>query len=191
MQGALKQSYTSEADYLAAEQRSPEKHEYAAGQVFAMSGASIRHNQIVGGIYASLRAHAGACRVTFSDVKFKAHQLYYYPDLMVCCAPQLDEYCETQPCLIVEVLSESTEKIDRGEKLHNYQKVPELETYLRVSQQERRVDVYQRDGAFWRFRSLTDDAAIELSCPAMRLTLEAIDRGVAFDAQEPVRSSGA
>jgi Uma2 family endonuclease len=187
MQGALKQTYTSEADYLAAEQLSPEKHEYASGQVFAMSGASIRHNQIVGGIYAALRAHAGTCRVTFSDVKFKAQQLYYYPDLMVCCAPQSDAYCETQPCLIVEVLSDSTEKIDRGEKLHNYQKVAELETYVLVSQHERRVDVYQRDGASWRFQSMTDQAEIEPSCPAMRLTLDAVYQGVAFDVQDSPR----
>ena len=185
MTSALKSLYTSESDYLIAEQLSQEKSEYAGGQVFAMAGTSIRHNKISGNIYVALRAKASDdCRVSISDVKFKATQLYYYPDIMVACASNSDSHCETQPCLIVEVLSDSTEAIDRGEKMHNYQRVPELETYMLVSQTERRVDVYTRAGAFWRFESLVDDTEITLNCPQMRLSLASIYDQIVFDSAD-------
>ena len=189
MSSALKNPQISEAEYLSAELTRQDKHEFVSGQVFAMSGASIRHNQISLNIAIALRLKASnRCRVSISDVKFKANQLYYYPDVMVSCAPKSDEYCESQPCLIVEVLSESTESIDRGEKLHNYQKVPELEAYLLVSQKERWVDVFKRSGAFWRFESVTDGGEIELSCPEMTLSLEAIYQGVDVGAGEALRA---
>ena len=185
MTSALKSPHTSEADYLATELLSQEKHEYAGGQVFAMAGTSIRHNRIALNVAIALNANATAdCRVSISDVKFKAKQLYYYPDVMVACTSNTDLHCETKPCLIVEVLSDSTEAIDRGEKMHNYQRVPELECYLLVSQNERRVDVYTRAGAFWRFESLVDDAEIALSCPEMRLSLAAIYQRIEFDSED-------
>ena len=189
MSSALKNPQVSEAEYLSAELTGQDKHEFVSGQVFAMSGASIRHNQIAVNVLFALRSKASSqCRVSISDVKFKAHQLYYYPDVMVSCAPKSDEYCESQPCLIVEVLSESTESIDRGEKLHNYQKAPELESYLLVSQKERRVDVFKRIGAFWRFESVTDGGEIELSCPEMTLSLESIYQGVEVGNGEALRA---
>ena len=192
MSSALKNPQVSEAEYLSAELTGQDKHEFVSGQVFAMSGASIRHNQISLNIAIALRLKASnSCRVSISDVKFKAHQLYYYPDVMVSCAPKSEEYCESQPCLIVEVLSESTESIDRGEKLHNYQKAPELESYLLVSQKERRVDVFKRIGAFWRFESVTDGGEIELSCPEMTLSLESIYQGVEVGNGEALRSADA
>jgi Uma2 family endonuclease len=175
MPSALKSPYLSEADYLSAETSAIGKSEYASGQVFALAGTSIRHNQISGHIFAALHANATKhCRVFIADVKFKAHQLYYYPDVMVACVPNTDRYRETQPCLIIEVLSDSTAAIDLGEKMHHYQRVAELQNYVLVSQSERRVDVYTRAGAFWRFENIVDEGDIELSCPAMKLSLDAI-----------------
>ena len=192
MSSALKNPQISEAEYLSAELTRQDKHEFVSGQVFAMSSASIRHNQIAVNVLFSLRSKASSkCRVSISDVKFKANQLYYYPDVIMSCAPKSDEYCESQPCLIVEVLSESTESIDRGEKLHNYQKAPELEAYLLVSQKERRVDVFKRSGAFWRFESVTDGGEIELSCPEMTLSLASIYQGVEVGTEEALRSADA
>jgi len=194
MSGSIKKPDVSESEYLKAELSGREKHEYISGQVFAMSGATIRHNQIAINILIALRSKASSrFRVSIADVKFKAHQLYYYPDVMVSCAPQSDAYCESQPCLVVEVLSESTESIDRGEKLHNYKKTPELEAYMLVSQTERRVDIFKRSGAFWRFESVTDSALsggqIALSCPEMTLSLDAIYQGVAVGDDELTRQS--
>ena len=178
MASALRTPYTSEADYLASERIAQEKHEYAAGQVFAMSGASIRHNQISGNAYLALRAKAKGCRVTIADVKFKGDKVYYYPDVMVVCEPSEDEYLETRPCLIIEVLSDSTEAIDRGEKLHHYQNVPELQAYLIVAQKERRVDVFRRANRFWTFESIAESGEIALGCPEMTLTLDALYESV-------------
>ncbi len=187
MQSALTPPHVSEFDYLSAEATATEKSEYASGQVFAMAGTSIRHNQISGNIFAALHANAGNhCRVSFADVKFKANQLYYYPDLMVACAPNFEKNYETQPCLIIEVLSDSTAAIDRGEKMHNYQRVAELQNYLLVSQSERRVDVYTRAGAFWRFESIVDEGEIALSCPEMPLSLATIYARIAFETGQTV-----
>jgi Uma2 family endonuclease len=183
MQGALKNPYLSEEEYLAVELLSQDKNEYVSGQVFAMTGASALHNQIAGNIYVALRAKASKdCRVFISDIKFKADQLYYYPDVMVACKPESSEYSETQPCLIVEVLSPSTESVDRGEKLHNYQKADALEAYLLVSQKERRVDVFKRNGGGWQFESVTI-GEIELSCPRMRLSLDTVYQDIELDAE--------
>ena len=188
MSSFLKNPQIGEAEYLTAELSGRDKHEYVSGRVFAMSGASIRHNQIAVNILFALREKASShCRVSISDVKFKADKLYYYPDVMVSCAAKSDEYCESQPCLVVEVLSELTKGIDRGEKLHNYQKAPELEAYLLVSQKERRVDVFQRSSAFWRFESVTQGGQIELSCPEMTLTLDSVYHRVEVDSSDPVR----
>ena len=190
MQGALKNAYLSEEDYLAEEMLRQDKNEYVSGQVFAMTGASKPHNRIAGNVYVAFRANASKnCRVSVSDIKFKADQLYYYPDVMVACKPESSEYSETQPCLIVEVISPSTETVDRGEKLHNYLKVAALEAYLLVSQKERRVDVYRRSGALWLFESMTDSGKIQLNCPSMTLTLDAIYSNVKVDT-ELLRSAG-
>jgi len=188
MPSVLKNPHIGEAEYLSAKLSGRDKHEYVSGQAFTMFGASIRHNQIAVDILFALREKASShCRVSISAVKFKADKLYYYPEVMVSCAAKSDEYCELQPCFVVEVLSESTEGIDRGEKLHNYQKAPELEAYLLVSQEERRVDVFQRSGACWRFESVTDGGQIELSCPEMTLTLDSIYHRVEVDSRDPVR----
>ena len=164
----------SEAEYLALEERSEERHEFFDGQVFAMAGASQRHNQIAGNIYIALRSIRTAnCRVLIADVKFKRNSRTLYPDVMVSCTPATDSHIETQPCLVIEVLSATTEAFDRGEKLHTYLATPELEAYLMVSQSERRVDVYRRAGSFWHFASVTE-GRIDLPCPLGTLSLDEI-----------------
>ena len=111
-----------EAEYLALEARSPVRHEYIAGEVFAMTGASIRHNIIALNIATALRTHLRGtpCRALMEGVKLylKKERSYFYPDVMVTCEPRLLELdAETQlvdsPALIIEVLSPSTEGIDR------------------------------------------------------------------------------
>ncbi len=171
----------SEAEYLALEERSEERHEFFDGQVFAMAGASQRHNQIAGNIYIALRSIRTAnCRVLIADVKFKRSSRTLYPDVMVSCTPATDSHVETQPCLVIEVLSPTTEAFDRGEKMHTYLATPELEAYLMVSQSERRVDVLRRAGAFWHFTSITD-GSIELPCPPGVLSLDEIYADIVFD----------
>ena len=120
MSAQLKSHWLSVPDYLAFEESSEIKHEYINGEIYAMAGTSVRHNRIVGNLYTRLleRMRGSPCEVFFVDVKLHLQQLrqdiFYYPDVMVCCDPQDREpYYRTRPCLVVEVLSSGTARIDQ------------------------------------------------------------------------------
>ncbi len=113
--------------YLAMEERSPVRHELLEGVPYAMAGATEAHNLIVGNLFYGLRPHARAkgCRLFVSDMKLKvASRTFYYPDLMVVCAEDPHPLYKERPCLVIEVLSEGTEAIDRREKLWRYRELP-------------------------------------------------------------------
>jgi len=142
-------SYLSEADYLAMEMTSQERHEYVDGAIFAMTGASRAHNQIGGNLYSFFHAQVKntPCRVYMSDVKLKiAHKkTYYYPDVMLACSQaETDDYAITEPCLIIEVLSPATALIDKREKLIAYQNVSSVQEYCLVAQDKYCVEKYTR-----------------------------------------------
>ena len=170
-------------DYLEGEQHNDVRHEYASGSVLEVAGASDAHNRISLNLAATLlsAARGTACRVYQSDMKVRADlELFYYPDVMVTCDPEdTENYFKQFPCLLIEVLSPSTEHIDKGEKLYNYCRLASLETYVLVSQERRRLEVYRRlqDGG-WRYDVLEGKDALELNCPPLRLTLEDVYRDV-------------
>jgi Uma2 family endonuclease len=147
-------SWISPEQYLEAERRAETKSEYFARQVFPMPGSSLRHNRIVRNLVVALHAQLrrSRCEVLPSDMRVKvlATGLYAYPDVTVVCGePQLeDAHLDTllNPILLVDVLSESTERYDRGRKAEHYRSVPSLEEYLFVSQQEPRIERYRRHG---------------------------------------------
>jgi Uma2 family endonuclease len=141
-------------EYLEAEAKSEIRHEYIDGQVFAMAGGSKKHNLIAGNTYSRLRVHlrGSGCDVFMSDMKVKVKSLqqlrtiFYYPDVLVTCNLQdQDQFIVNSPCLIIEVLSPSTEMTDRREKLLNYQAIPSLQEYVLISQDELKVEVYRQD----------------------------------------------
>lgn len=141
--------YLSEADYLAMEMASQERHEYVDGAIFAMTGASRTHNQICVNIVSILHNHVKntPCRVYMSDVRLKiAHQkTYYYPDVMLGCSRhETDDYAVTEPCLIIEVLSPATANIDGREKLIAYQNIASVQEYCLVAQDKCSVKKYTR-----------------------------------------------
>jgi Uma2 family endonuclease len=169
-------------EYLAFERSSPVRHEYASGLVFAMAGSSAAHNRLALNLASALvsATRGGPCETYMSDVKLQvAEELFYYPDVFVTCDPRdADPYYKRGATVIVEVLSPSTEAIDRGEKWHNYQHVPSLAAYVLVSQDSRRVEVYRRDGARWIYEELQRDAdVLRLSQPAVAVPLSAIYEG--------------
>ncbi len=157
-------------EYLAAEEQSDIKHEYLGGQIHAMSGASRNHNLIAGNIFALVRNHlrGSNCRVFISDMKVKIEDrqadIFYYPDLVVTCNPQDDrKFFITSPCLIVEVLSPSTEQIDRREKWLEYQNLPSIQEYILVSQTEPKVEIYRRDNlGKWSLETLAEGESLKL-----------------------------
>jgi Uma2 family endonuclease len=114
--------YLLPEEYLAGEAQSLQKHEYINGYIYAMAGAEDAHVTIAGNLFALLRNHVrgGNCRVFVSDIKAQIQPLniYYYPDILVTCDARDREFnlFKRYPCLIVEVLSDSTEAFDRGDK---------------------------------------------------------------------------
>ncbi|MDJ1171642.1 Uma2 family endonuclease [Roseofilum sp. BLCC_M154] len=177
----LSTALISVPDYLEGEKLSPIRHEYIGGQIFAMSGGSEEHNRIAGNIYTRLLIHlrGSGCKTFMSDMKVNmpiardTADLFYYPDVMVTCDPEdREKYYKTSPCLIVEVLSPSTESLDRREKRLNYQSLPSLQEYVLVSQTEMKVEVYRRktDGN-WSLEILELDDSLELNSVGLSLTM--------------------
>ena len=171
-------------EYLEGELTSEVRHEYVAGVAYAMVGTSRRHNRIALNLTRRLddSTRGGPCRVFMSDLKVRVPtaDAFYYPDIAVTCDPGDDqEYYLERPCLIAEVLSPHTEVIDRREKLHAYRTLPSLQTYLLVSQEGPRVEVYRRggDGA-WTRAVLEGADAIELECPRTTIPVSAACEGL-------------
>lgn len=138
-------------DYLAGELASEIRHEYIDGELHAMAGASDRHGLIVSSLVFALKPHARrkGCQLYSSDMKvrlnFAGKTIFYYPDLVLACRPEdNDPYFRTAPSLIVEVLSEATERIDRREKLLSYIRLESLVEYVIVEQTRRSVEIYRR-----------------------------------------------
>lgn len=145
-------------DYVAAEAISLEKHEFLRGEVFAMAGGTPEHGRLaasmIGELRAVLRSHP--CAVFSSDVRVRveATDLSTYPDASVVCGQlqtaAADAQAVVNPVLLVEVLSDSTEAHDRGEKFAHYRRIPSLREYVLVSQRQKRIEVFRKkDDGEW------------------------------------------
>ena len=181
-------------DYLEGEKISLIKHEYIDGEVYAMAGASDRHNRLSGNIYNPLYNHLdddNPCEVFMADMKVQANEtVFYYPDVMVACDdPAADPYYRKQPRLIVEVTSPSTEQIDRTEKLSAYKQIKSLKEYVLVSQDTIRIDVYRRmRGDRWQWELLSDiSEELHLESVGLTLSVAQIYRRVKFPARPKQR----
>ncbi|MCL4828922.1 MAG: Uma2 family endonuclease [Caldilinea sp.] len=191
---ALLKPLISPRDYLAAERTSVIKHEYHAGKVYAMAGASERHNLIVVNLVALLHGQLRrrTCTVYPSDMRVKVvtEGLYTYPDISVVCgAPQFeDEHRDTllNPTLIVEVLSPSTENYDRGRKFQSYRSLPSLMEYVLVAQDQAHVEHYirQPDGRWLLAEYSTLAATVRIDAIGCELTLTDIYEKVELDSSE-------
>jgi Uma2 family endonuclease len=151
MSTAFQHNFISVQEYLDGEIVSQQKHEYVDGVGYAQAGASNTHNQIATNATVELgsQLRGNPCRVFNSDTKIRIRQAsstrFYYPDLSVVCrlnAP--DDTFQDQPQVIVEVVSESTRRIDEGEKRETYLTLPSLTTYVLLEQSSAAALVYQR-----------------------------------------------
>jgi Uma2 family endonuclease len=145
-------TYLTPEEYLAIERKAEYKSEYIDGEMYAMSGASLRHNKIVGNVVGQLfqQLLGRPCSVLPSDMKvgMPDSRKFFYPDVSVLCgeAQFYDERRDIilNPILIVEVLSESTAAFDRGEKFESYQQLVSLQEYILISQDKKFIQHYVR-----------------------------------------------
>lgn len=171
-------------DYLAGERDAEVRHEYVQGQVYAMAGASDRHNRIALNMASRFNDHLAndPCETFMADMKVKvAEDLYYYPDVVVTCDPPGgDPYFRTQPRLIVEVISPSTARTDRHEKLIAYRGLSMLQEYVLVMQDEMLIEIHRRqsDGQ-WDIETFTQpEEVVHFASVGCSLALADIYRNV-------------
>lgn len=171
----------SVGEYLEGEKRSPVKHEYVHGRVFALAGTSDTHNRISINLVVGLddASRRKGCQLYTADIKLSIFgERYYYPDLMVTCEEEADPYIKEKPCLVVEVLSCSTASTDRREKVDAYLSLPTLQAYILVDSQMRRVEAFIRTPEGWHETSWQGSGEVPFACLDTTLTLEHIYRGL-------------
>ena len=177
------------SDYLAGEEISDTKHEYLGGTVHAMAGATIRHHKIAGNCLGSLhgKLRGKSCQPFNSDTKvrieFPDHTRFYYPDAMVVCQSNPDSaHFQTQPAVIIEVLSDSTRRTDLGEKRDAYLTIPSLKVLLFVAPEAPVVTLHRRlpEGGFTIERHSGLDAIIPLPEIEASLSLSDLYERVEF-----------
>ncbi len=174
-------------EYFDWEEQQLERHEYIDGEVYAMSGGTINHGRIAIKITSMLDSHldSSACITGNSDIRINILETndYSYPDASVTC----DERDKTTsqyiiyPCLIVEVLSDSTEAYDRGEKFYRYRRNPVLQDYLLVSAKSIAIDLYRKnDAGDWIILNYRAGDLIELKSINLTFPIEQVYRGIIF-----------
>jgi Uma2 family endonuclease len=152
-----------------------ERHDFVAGEVFAMAGAEDRHVTATGNVYMALRQHlAGTpCRTFIADMKVQAQDAFFYPDVLVSCseADRASALIKREPKLIVEVLSPSTAAYDRGEKFARYRSIATLEELAFIDLDTRRTDVHRkgRDG-LWVLHPFEADESVTLASVELSLS---------------------
>jgi Uma2 family endonuclease len=172
----------SYAEYVQLEAISDVRHEYIAGAIVAMAGGSVEHGRLITQLTGLLwRALQGrSCVVLPADVRvrIRASDRATYPDLHVVCRdverdPD-DDHAVVNPTVIIEVLSERTAESDRGDKFADYRRLRALREYVLVSQSERRIDVFRRDGRRWQLDEYGAGERVALESIAVELAVDDI-----------------
>ena len=193
---AQPQCFLRPQDYLDWERQQETRHEFLDGHVFAMTGASRAHNVLCLNIASSLhqQLRGKPCEIYANDMRVKVSEtgMYTYPDIVaVCGEPRFEDAAVDtllNPVLIIEVLSESTERYDRGAKFTHYRSLVTLREYLLMSQTEYRVEHYARQpGNHWLLTEYQDlDDRIDLASLDVHLHLaEVYERLLPFDRPAP------
>jgi Uma2 family endonuclease len=184
--GARKHILMSAADYLAAENDGTWRHEYVNGAVYAMAGASDRHNLARGNLAALLRSEVEEpCQVFDAEMKVRirsnADERYYYPDVFVTCDPaDRETYTRDRPVLIVEILSPTTERIDRTEKFAAYRSIPTLLEYGLLSQDAIELELFRRRTE-WAREHYVEENVVTFESVGVSVNVSRLYRGVPFE----------
>jgi Uma2 family endonuclease len=180
------------ADYLESEEKSLEKHEYYQGEIFAMAGASIQHNQVVRNALYSVEDYlrkTDKCQIFPSDLKIhvEANSLFTYPDLTIVCGKieTLENHKDivTNPAVLIEVLSATKQDYDRGGKFKLYRDIPGLKEYILISSLEVLVEKYnkQADGTWVLHEYKTENDSFTIASIDMPVDMKSLYRNVEFE----------
>ena len=187
MTTARRVHYTYE-DYLAALEMSEVKLEYCDGEIYAMAGGTPVHADLAAAAIRLLsNALLGRCRVSTSDLKVRieATGLSTFPDVSVVCGERafaaVDRNAITNPTLLVEVTSKSTEDYDRGEKLNHYKQCPSLQAVLFVSHRRPQVTVVSRSDIGWDTAEYRPGQRVEVAAQALEFSVDELYSGIALD----------
>ncbi|MBO0350853.1 Uma2 family endonuclease [Phormidium pseudopriestleyi FRX01] len=180
-------NYMSPEEYLEWEEKQPLKHEYMNGEIIAMTGGTIAHNEIAINLTMALKNHlrGKGCKVLMADSKLEVSESgpFHYPDVMVTCNEQ-DKLAKTVinfPCLIAEVLSPGTEGFDRGQKFQNYRQISTLREYLLVSANQKMVECFRlNEKGLWELSTYGEGDEIELASVEFRIPIDLIYEEVVF-----------
>ena len=163
--------------FLDTEEKGELRHEFVNGVVYAMVGASARHNLIAGSLFANLRSHlkGSQCRTFQSDMKVRVEDIFYYPDVVVSCGKlsPTDRYIN-DPILIIEVLSPSTESKDRLEKMVTYRNLSSLQEYVLVSQDKVQIEIYRKEDTAWLVETLGAGDIVKFMSTGLTLKIEEV-----------------
>jgi Uma2 family endonuclease len=164
-------------EFLAWEREQPERYEYAGGVITMMTGASLARVTITMNVAFALRQslRGKGCRPFANDAKVMAGGSVRYPDIAVTCMPiSGTDDVVPEPVLVIEVISPSTEREDRGRKKFDYFATPSVHQYAIIEQDERRIDLYTRSGTEWTNEVVEEDAILKLSSIGVEISLDAI-----------------
>ncbi len=178
----------SPEEYLIWEEQQEYKHEYLDGEVYAMTGGSVNHGQLAANFIALLKNHlrGGGCKVLSSDVKVKIQNSneFVYPDVSITCDQRdrsLTKYI-CFPCIIVEVLSPSTESYDRGKKFKFYRQIETLQDYILVNPNQIEIDSYSKISQNkWEMTNCGAGESIELKSINLTFSIEQLFEDIVFE----------
>ncbi len=175
-------------EYFAWEEQQRDRYEYLNGEVYAMSGSTINHSEISLNLSGMLKTHmrGSGCKVLNSDARVNIFETthYVHPDLSVTCDPRdkTTKQFITYPCLIVEVLSPSTESYDRGTKFKRYRQNPSLKEYILVDSEAISIEIFRRTAQdTWQILNYQAGDSVELQSVDLTFPIEAIYEDIVFE----------
>lgn len=177
-------------DYLVALEMSDVKLEFCDGVIYAMAGGTPTHAALGAAVIGALtRELRGRCRTYSADLRIRveASDLAAYPDASVICgdlrASTIDKLAATNPSLVVEVTSRSTEDYDRGDKLSQYKQLSSVRAVLFISHRARRITLVQRTTTGWDERDFRGGETVVINEPALTLSVDELYEGITLDPQ--------
>lgn len=181
------QNYMAPQEYLEWEEREEFKYEYVNGEVFAITGGTIPHNDIALNLASALKSHlrGSRCRVNMADVKVCVSEdgLFHYPDVMVSCDERDRQAIKfiQYPCLIVEVLSPSTEGYDRGGKFTHYRRIQTLREYVLIDAEKIGVECFRlNDRGIWELHPYEEGDEVHLTSVDFHFPMSLVYEDVQF-----------